>query len=78
MTAGTYIDVYIDCNDEKCIKRFFGSQAELMEGMTVTMVRKAAQDHGWQTGVRRKEGQRLGRPNSLMDFCPEHKEDEGK
>jgi hypothetical protein len=75
MTAGNNVDVYIDCNDEKCILRFFGSQAELMEGMTLSMVRKAAQGRGWQTGVRRKGGPRLGRPNSLLDYCPLHRKD---
>ena len=76
MSAGTYIDVYVDCNDERCIARFFGSQAELLEGMTLRMVRRAARDYGWQTGVKRDEGdRRRGLPNSLMDYCPDHRRD---
>lgn len=72
MSAGTLVDIYIDCNDDACITRFFGSQAELLEGMTLRMVRRAARDQGWQTGVRRKGGPRVGLPNSLLDYCPRH------
>lgn len=76
MTAGEYVNVYIDCNDKVCIRRFFGSEAELMEGMTLEMVRRAARDNGWQTGVRRDEGDpRIGLPNSLLDYCPAHRTD---
>lgn len=78
MSAGTLVDIYIDCNDDACITRFFGSQAELLEGMTLRMVRRAARDQGWQTGVQRQEGPRRGLPNSLMDFCPVHRKDKGK
>jgi hypothetical protein len=73
MSAGTVTDIYIDCNDERCGLRFFGSQAELLEGMTLRMVRKAAREKGWQTGVRREEGPRRGLPRSLLDYCPSHK-----
>jgi hypothetical protein len=78
MSAGIVTDIYVDCNDEKCIARFFGSQAELLEGMTLRMVRKAARDQGWQTGVRRREGPRVGLPNSLLDYCPAHRRDRRK
>lgn len=78
MSAGIVTDIYIDCNDERCIARFFGSQAELLEGMTLRMVRKAARDQGWQTGVRRKAGPRTGLPNSLLDYCPVHRRDRKK
>jgi hypothetical protein len=72
MSAGIVTDIYIDCNDDSCISRFFGSQAELLEGMTLRMVRRAARERGWQTGVRREEGPRRGLPNSLLDYCPLH------
>lgn len=75
MSAGDVTDIYIDCNDERCIARFFGSQAELLEGMTLSMVRKAARDQGWQTGVRRRCGPRIGLPNSLLDYCQLHRRD---
>lgn len=70
MTAGQYVDVYIDCND--CGLRFFGSQAELLEGMTLAMVRRAARERGWTTGVRPQSPRRAGMRNSLLDYCPDH------
>lgn len=75
MTAGKLVDVYIDCNDERCILRFFGSQARLLEGMTLRMVRRAARTQGWQTGVHREDGPRVRQPNSLLDYCPSHRTD---
>jgi hypothetical protein len=75
MSAGTLADVYVDCNE--CCLRFFGSQAGLLEGMTLRMVRRAARDKGWQTGVRRPDDDpRAGSgPYSLLDYCPQHKRD---
>ena len=75
MSAGTLVDVYIDCNDERHSLRFFGSQAGLMEGMTLRMVRRAAREQGWQTGVRPEGPRRAGLPGSLLDFCPDHRKD---
>lgn len=78
MSAGTKVDVYIDCNGsagEECGIRFFGSQAGLLEGMTLRMVRAAARDKDWQTGVRRDNPARSGLRRSLMDFCPRHRTD---
>jgi hypothetical protein len=64
-------DVYIDCNSGECIRRFFGSEAGLLEGMTAEMVRRAARDQGWQVNVRRRGGrQEPGRRNPRLDFCP--------
>jgi hypothetical protein len=74
MTAGQLVDVYIDCN--KCGLRFLGSDADLLEGMTLRQVRSAAQARGWQTGVQRQDGSpRAGLPNSLLDYCPKDRTD---
>jgi hypothetical protein len=78
MTAGTYVDVYIDCNDETCGLRFFGSDAKLLEGMTLAMVRRAARERGWTTGVRPQSPRRAGMRNSLLDFCPDHPRGAGR
>lgn len=74
MTAGKLVDVYIDCH--VCGLRFFGSQAELLEGMTLRQVRRAARIQGWQTGVHRGKGSpRSNLPNSLLDYCPTDRTD---
>jgi|HubBroStandDraft_2_1064218.scaffolds.fasta_scaffold1419519_1 hypothetical protein len=74
MTAGKLVDVYIDCNE--CGLRFFGSQAELLEGMTLRQVRRAARIRGWQTGVHRERSSpRAELPNSLLDYCPKDRTD---
>jgi hypothetical protein len=65
MSADFYRDPYIDC-DAQCGKRLFGSQAGLMDGATVRMLRRYAKSAGWAVALKSGRGKGARR----LDYCP--------
>jgi hypothetical protein len=79
MSAGRIVENYIDCNArDGCLRRITRRDVHLAEGATLEMIRKAAEELGWQVGVPREDNPLgLGRKNSRQDFCGEHRTDGG-